>query len=116
MKRTYDPTQGLQQFILGVYAYWQDKGVSKRSSQKRMIQSTYDALRSILMKQDNDEALFIEHANQFQLTLKAHGISITKEASSLDKPTASQIKQLTQLKQLEKAISDFTNEYPKGSE
>lgn len=116
MKRQYDPTQGIQQFILGVYAYWMDKGMTKKASQKRMIKSTYEALRSILSQQQDSDALFVEHARQFQLILSTRGRYITKEAEALSEPTKEQITQLTQLRELDSSLTSFIEKYNKGSD
>lgn len=78
MKQKYNPTQSLNQFILGIYAYWRDKGVSVLSSKRRMFSSTYEALDKI----DTDDDMRInyeENVKYMDHLVKRLGSKVSKK-------------------------------------
>lgn len=95
----YNPTKNLTQFILGIYAYWRDKGMSIKSSKKRMYASTYQAIDHI--GEEEDIQINYEEATKYMHHLvKRYGSIITKQ----DKADITE-EQLETLKEL-KVIKD----------
>lgn len=102
-KRKYDPTLDLSQFIIGIYAYWRDKGVSIPSSKKRMYASTYEALNK-LVDEGNTEMHYEEATKSLLQLVNSYGREISEEAKKLKEPTEQQLEQLKELKKLKDVL------------
>ncbi len=97
-KRKYNPTSGLSQFIVGIYAYWRDKGMSISSSKKRMYASTYEAIDNIGDEEDininyQEAVKYMQH-----LTGRYGSIIAKKDNADITDEELEILKELKQLK------------------
>ena len=100
-KNKYNPTSGLSQFIVGIYAYWRDKGMSIHASKKRMYASTYEAIDNI--GSEEDIGLNYEESTKYmQHLINRYGAQISKKDNA--DITDEELEILKELKQLKDVL------------
>lgn len=97
-KKKYNPTTGLSQFIVGIYAYWRDKGMTIHASKKRMYASTYEAIDNIGEEEDininyQEAVKYVQH-----LTNRYGALISKKDNNDITDEELEILKELKQLK------------------
>lgn len=103
-KRDYNPIAHLEGFIVAIFSGFRDKGMSMNSSNKRTIQTVYDAMTRIYKSSEKRNQNMVHHLSSMDEFILQYGIELTNRAEKANKegkiPSPEVIQALADLKTL----------------